>query len=121
VTPVELAAAVYEREPCARTFREDLEAHLRRGWVYGRPDFFAMGRPVDSKAERGDIVNPWVQFASPDAWLVYLMAGDWRRALSLLPYPLPLIGWERGNILRFWSLHSLQRRVKTAGFAEFII
>lgn len=104
MTPVELAAAVYTQEPCVRTFREDLEAHLLNGYVFSTPGSFVMGRPVCSSAPRGDIVNPWVRFekAESDAWLVYLMAGDVAEAVGLLPYPLPRMGWERGNVLRFW-------------------
>lgn len=108
MTPVELAAAVYEQEPCARTFREDLEAHLLNGYVHSTRDFFVMGRVVRSDAPAGDVVNPWVRFDNGDAWLVYLMAGDLRGALDMLPYDLPRIGWERGNVLRFWPLKKVR-------------
>jgi hypothetical protein len=104
MSPVELAAAVYEQEPCARTFREDLEAHLLNGYVFSTPGCFVMGRPVCRSAAREDIVNPWVKFdeGESDAWLVYLLAGNVAEAVRLLPYPLPRMGWERGNVLRFW-------------------
>src|SRR5688572_25420986 len=94
-SPAELAASVYEREPCARTFREDLEAHLINGYVFSTREFFVMGRVVRSTAAPEEIVNPWVTWSDGDAWLVYLMAGDVRKACCMLPYELPLIGWER--------------------------
>lgn len=108
---MELAAAVYTQEPCVRTFREDLEAHLLNGYVFSTPGSFVMGRPVCSMAAREDIVNPWVRFdkAESDAWLVYLMAGDLAEAVRLLPYPLPRVGWERGNVLRFWPAERFLR------------
>lgn len=102
MTPVEQAAAVYNTEPCARSFREDLEAHLLHGYVFSTPEFFAMGRAVDSHARAGLIVNPWVKFDTSDAWMIYLVAGDTAKAIEALPYDLPLICWERSNSLRFW-------------------
>jgi hypothetical protein len=109
MTAVELAASVYEREPCARTFQEDVEAHLLNGYVFSTPHFFVMGRVVLSSAAREDIVDPWVRFDTGDAWLVYLMAGDMRRALAMLPHDLPRIGWERENVLRFWPLAKVRQ------------
>jgi hypothetical protein len=107
-SPAELAASVYEREPCARTFREDLEAHLINGYVFSTREFFVMGRVVRSTAAPEEIVNPWVTWNDGDAWLVYLMAGDVRKACCMLPYELPLIGWERQNVLRFWPLKKVR-------------
>lgn len=111
MTPVEQAAAVYDREPCARTFREDLTAHLLHGYVFSTPDFFAMGRPVSSTAEPALIVDPWVEFEYPDAWLVYLVAGDMRKALTMVPYPLAKIGLEKRNKLRFYGFAELTTRL----------
>jgi hypothetical protein len=104
LSPYEQAARVYELEPCARPFVEDLEAHLFNGYVFNTPDLFVMGRAVDSSAEQSAIVNPWHTFAREqcDAWLVYLAAGDLRQLITLFPYPLPKIGFERINKLRFY-------------------
>src|SRR5689334_6772592 len=49
MTPFLQAAAVYEREPCARTFEEDLYLHLMHGTVISTPEVFAMVRPVFSR------------------------------------------------------------------------
>ncbi len=111
MTPVELAAAVYQLEECARSFQEDLEAHLLNGYVFATPDFFVMGRVVRSSASPREIVNPWVKFEQADAWLIYLMAGDVEKALQMLPYDLPRIGWERSNALRFWPLGKFRRNI----------
>ena len=78
MTPAEQAAAVYERETCARSFREDIEAHLLNGYVFSTPTMFIMGRAVDRLAPRELIVDPWHTFPEADrnAWLIYLAAGN---------------------------------------------
>lgn len=103
MTPVERAAAVYQREPCARTFREDLEAHLLNGYVLSTPATFVMGRLVQRDAPPELIVDPWHRFETGDCWLVYLAAGDiLREARRWMPWPVPWLAWERSNRLRFW-------------------
>ena len=113
MSPAEQAAAVYEREPCARTFEEDLEAHLLHGWVVSTPQFFVMARPVDSAAQPACIVNPWHRFPPEacDTWHIYLAAGDLCAALQWLPHPLPKIAFERRNILRYYRLESLTQLI----------
>lgn len=109
-TPVERAAEVYQREPCARSFRDDLEIHLLHGFVFSRPDFFVMGRPVIRSAPRELIVNPLHRFPSSecDTWHVYLMAGNLAPAYSIMPWPLPWLSFERKNVLRFWPMSKMQ-------------
>lgn len=116
MTPIETAAAVYASEPCARSFREDLEAHLLGGHVHSTPTAFVMARPVMRAADYELLTNPWVTWRreDADAWLVYLAAGDVAEMLGFLPFPLPWIGWERDNRLRWHGFESalarLQRR-----------
>jgi hypothetical protein len=111
VTPAEQAAAVYDREPCARTFREDLEAHLLNGYVFSTPSAFAMGRPVRSSADPAQIVNPWHSFNREecDAWQVYLAAGDISSVIHLEPFPLTFYFWERNNVLRIFLSKTVKR------------
>lgn len=106
MTPVEQAAAVYEREWCAGSFREDLEAHLLHGYVHSTPQAFVMARPVDSRAEEALILDPWHAFprAQQDAWLIWLAAGDLAPFLRLFPYELPRLGWQKRNRLRWHEL-----------------
>lgn len=108
MTPVEQAAAVYQREFSPRTFYEDLEAHLIGGYVHSTPDAFVMARPVDSRADESEIIDPWFLFPVErcDCWLIYLAAGDLASLLPLFPYPLPLMGWQRKNALRFRGFQS---------------
>lgn len=101
--PVELAALVYTTEPCARSFREDLEAHLLNGYVVSTPSSFTMGRAVRRDATYEEIVNPWVNFDAPDCWHLYLFSGAMIEAFSAAPYPLPWVSFERKNKLRFFK------------------
>ena len=111
MTPVWMAAAVYEAEPCARSFREDLEAHLQNGYVFSTPTAFVMGRPVDSGADPAQIVDPWHGFnpAECDAWLVYLAAGNIADVLRQEPFQLTFFMWERKNVLRRFHAKTVKR------------
>jgi hypothetical protein len=102
--PVEEAAAVYQREPCVRTFREDLEAHLLNGFVMSTERFFYMARPVVKSASPWDIVNPWIVFPEEecDCWHVYLYAGDMSFIFSHAPKAYPWGSFERHNKIRFY-------------------
>ena len=102
MTPVEQAAAVYEGEPCARSFREDLEAHLLHGLVYSSGDFFCMARPVSKDYPQHLIVNPWFNEwdAPTNCWHLYLWAGPMMSAFKCATHPLPFVSFERKNRLR---------------------
>jgi hypothetical protein len=110
MAPIDLARYVYKREPCARTFEADLTWHLENGFVFSRPDFFVMGRPVNRHASPALIVGQY-RFPSvvADCWHVYLMAGNVARAWSMLPWELEWVSFERGNVLRFHRLASIRR------------
>lgn len=110
-TPYEKAREVYEREPCKRSFEEDMRLHMLGGFVFSRPDLFIMGRPVVSLAEAGRIVDPAYHFewGLCDCWHVHLCAGNIVRAFALMPWPLPLVSFERKNDLRFYAMASIER------------
>ncbi len=113
MTPVEQAAAIYERESCARTFREDLELHLLNGFVISGPDFFMMGRPVCKYWGDQFTIDPTFNPTNDkrDCWHCYLMAGNMLKAFQFVPYPLPFISFERKNKLRFYRLDELKKRL----------
>lgn len=108
-SPLERIRRVYESEPCARTFEEDLWLHLAHGYVHSTPGLFVMGRPVRRQADYRDITNPAHRFTDPDSWWIHAAAGDVALLPVLLPYHLPWIGWERSNIPRF---HLTERVLK---------
>lgn len=108
------ALAVYDREPCARSFEADLAAHLTNGFVWSAPDCFWMARPVDSTAPVEQIVDPRCTFTHCDAWLIYLAAGRdpipmLREQARKLPYQLPLVGWEKRNRLRWYAWNAFDK------------
>lgn len=111
MSPFEQAAAVYEHEPCARSFADDLKLHLLHGFVFSTPHYFIMGKPVVRGAQTALIVNPGCIFAWPecDCWHIYLMAGDPSPAWQIMPWPLPWFSWERKNELRYYSAERIKR------------
>jgi hypothetical protein len=116
MTPFEQAIAIYDSEPCFRTFDEDLRLHLRHGFVFSTPEFFVMGRPtpapwVDDGAIDSMICDPAVTWPkhSQQCWHVHVMAGDMAKAWGILPWPLPYVSFQRKNELRFYRLDALRR------------
>jgi hypothetical protein len=111
VIPYVVARAIYDREPCARSFNEDLELHLMNGVVFSTADFFLMGRAVPRGACHADVINPAVVFAASlcDCWHVHVLAGNGRKAWSILPYPLQWMSFERNNRLKFYPMADMQR------------
>lgn len=113
MTPYRQAQQVYEREWCARSFREDVELHHEHGFVYSTPSFFVMGRPVAIGAGEDVILQPYLTFARElcDCWHIYLMAGDTARAWDILPFELPFISFQRRNSLKIWQLAQIRQRL----------
>lgn len=112
LSAIDLARSIWLLESCARPFELDLLLHLRHGYVFSTPRSFVMGRPVRRNATREEIVDPSHCFGpEADAWLVYCAAGTAGMAwfLDQEPYPLPYIGWERDNKLRFYERERLIR------------
>jgi hypothetical protein len=105
-TPYEQAAALY---PDNEDFQADLLPHLVSGYVISSPTLFAMFRPVDSTAAPEILANPWCTFAKPDAWFIWMVAGDVNEIYKRMPYPLPLLGASRfGQPVRFYPLKRAQ-------------
>lgn len=110
MTPFDAAIAIYDREPCFRTFDEDLRLHLAHGYVVSTPRVFVMARAVESKGADSMIVDPAMNgWLFPDCWHVHILAGDMAEALSFMPFELPLVSFQRKNVLRFWPLASIKR------------
>lgn len=117
MTPAERIHALYS--DTERSFRGDLEQHLLNGYVFSTPEFFLMGRPVDSKASMEEINDPSVVFPRDrqDCWVVYAYAdimgnsvrGLVKNVLTMMPYPLPLVCWQRKrhDRLRFYETRKL--------------
>lgn len=116
MTPVEQAAAVYLSEPCARTFREDLELHLLNGVVYSTPTAFIMARYVARDWPALSVVDPDQTDATctpKDCLHVYLAAGDLTEFFTFPHKPCKWVSFERENALKFYSyerIHNLIRR-----------
>lgn len=113
MSPFHRAQLVYSEEICKRDFWTDLHLHMTGGYVFSTPDSFVMGRPVDKDASYEDVTNPAVEFENPNAWLVYLAAGNGLSTfLKFEPYQLKWIGWERDNKLRWYWRETLLRKIE---------
>jgi hypothetical protein len=110
ISPLVWARNVYQSEPCARTFQVDLMWYLEHGFVYSTPDYFVMGRPVFAGYSQ-ELITGLYSFPHEacDCWHVYLMAGDVKQAWKILPWDLPLVSFERQNVLRFYRLAAMRR------------
>ncbi len=108
------ARAVYDKEPCTRSFEEDVCSHLEHGFLYSSPELFIMARPVDRYASEEFILNPDYTFIKPNCWLVWLCAGRIPRiwhALSLTGLHLPFVGFQRSNRLRYYEFTKLYAKL----------
>lgn len=111
--PAQQARRVYDLEPCARRFVDDLELHLLRGFVVSTPEYFIMGRPVPRMANPALILNPAVDFdlVDCDCWHIYLAAGRLDSFWLYYPIDLPWVSWERRNRLRFHRMERIRTRI----------
>lgn len=114
--PFDLAASIYESEPCANTFEHDLIAHMRSGYVFSTPESFIMGRPVWREAPPVELYD--IEYAFPrviqDAWFVWAYAGDIAHALRFLPYRLPWVIFQRKNELRTYPMERFESFLSVA-------
>ena len=113
MSPFEQAREVYLREPCARTFEEDLILHLRFGYVISTPEVFLMFRPVRRMADHDKIVNPMFRFMRPNCWHVYLAAGDPTQFYKHFPFPLEWVSGERENKLRVYRFQKIAEKLSS--------
>lgn len=97
MSPYEKIEALYKANPQEMPFWWYVDHHHRHGFVFGRPDFFVMGRPVIKESTRDLITDPCHKFPSSECncWFVHAMAGNIGKALEIMPWPLGWIGFER--------------------------
>ena len=91
---------IYDRarqEMSDREFARLVGWHLQHGFVFARPDFFVMGRPVMRFAPMELLLSPEYTFRSADCdcWYIHSMSGNMSAAWSVMPWPLPWIAYER--------------------------
>ena len=113
--PFERAIEVYEKEHCSRTFVEDLESYLLHGYVFSTPGYFVMGRAVSVYADPSEIIDPDHVFPVDEhsCWHVALAAGvtPFASFLSLIPYQLPYVSWEKRNKLRIYRMDRVEQAI----------
>ena len=95
--------------------------HFNHGFVFSTPRYFIMGRPVVSTVPPGLIMDYSHEFGDcfkdkdgrwgdePDAWFVACAAGNLSDAWAILPWKLPLIGFDRKGEIRFYEFERVRR------------
>jgi hypothetical protein len=97
MTPKLRVAELYRKYRQPRSFTADCYLHARTGHVIDTPRTFLMGRPVMRSAPEAAISDPRIKFRREDCdgWFIWAMAGDLTEVYSLMPFPLPYVGWVR--------------------------
>ncbi len=120
-TPYEEVVADWLARPRERPLAWYEEQHKRRGFVFATPAFYVLCRPVRKYAPIEQIldVEHVFDFEQCDTWYVFLMAGDIKQALRMMPWELPWMAWSRDNDptaeLRFYET---RRVMRFAGLTE---
>lgn len=99
MNPYQKIKQAYEAHPQEDPFEFYVSWHIRHGFVFSTPEFFIMGREVPKMVIEATQQVELRTFPralwSPDTWYIHAMAGDMKKAWSILPYPLPWIAFER--------------------------
>lgn len=96
--PHDLAKSIYHATPSAVAWPDLLLHFARAGGLVSTPRAFILAAPVclDGDLELLRHLRPFQFQTAPDAWHIYLAAGDLRQAAALLrDYPLPWVSWFR--------------------------
>lgn len=107
--------AAYAANPREETFDNYVRHFHRHGFVFSRPDFFVMGRPVARHAPEDMILDPRERFEgiAKDCWHLFAAAGNMARMWQVVPWELPFFCWSRLSDplsgLRFVSTETLKR------------
>lgn len=115
MSPYERVEALYIASPEARPFAWYVDYHHRHGFVFSRPDYFIMGRPVIKEADPSLICELTHRFPSGqcNCWFIFAMAGNMMRAWDIMPWPMPWFAWEREQggrrDLRFYPTERIRK------------
>lgn len=119
MNPYLAAAAVYDREPCARSFHLDHWLHLMHGYVVSTPSLFAMFRPVWRNWPAERLLDPSQSDPDGDTWWVWLVAGDPAMLFEAVPAK-KWVAFERFNSPRVWSYERIRRLWRSRVGAGFV-
>lgn len=115
MSPYEIIAQKYFTNPQEAQFADYVEWFLRNGYVYSTPDYFVMGKNCRRTAPEEHICDCTHVFDenNSDCWYIFAMAGNIGKCLSVMPYPLPWLAFERlidnKRELRFYQTSDIKR------------
>lgn len=93
MTPYEQIKVKYEAAPHDRPWGWWLEWHAVHGFIFSTPDYFVMGRPIQTSFDFHDLALAAREQAN--AWYIFAFSGDLSQVWSILPFPLGWIAFER--------------------------
>ena len=97
MSPFEQLEAAYAAHPQEEPFLSYVAHYARHGFVFARPDFFAMGRAVRRSAGPAAIKDPRRLFTreESDCWYIHAAAGAMPNIWQIVPWPLGWVCWTR--------------------------
>lgn len=97
MSPYATLKAKYALHPKPEPFLYWVDWYHEHGFVFSRPDFFCMGRPVLRHAPEEMIIDDRELFRgiTCDCWYVMAAAGNMARMWSVQPWELPWFCWTR--------------------------
>lgn len=97
MSPYEKIEAAYAKRPRVEPFLYYVRLYAARGFVFSRPDFFVMGRPVPRSAWASRILDDNDNFEGEicDCWYLMAASGKTERMWQVVPFPLPFFCWTR--------------------------
>jgi hypothetical protein len=100
-----------EPNPGQMSWDDALAWHFNMGFVFSTPRYFMMGRPVVSESPMAKIFEYGHVFPANrnDAWFIACAAGNLSDAWAILPWRLPLIGFDRKGEVRFYDIERVRR------------
>src|ERR1700677_4390996 len=93
--PILIAKQVTDEGMPRGIFEAVLHVHLELHYVVSTPEGFFMSRPGRRGLPEAPLMDVTHLWEGRDAWYVWVMAGELKAAMKLMPFSLPWIGFRR--------------------------
>ena len=127
---IEQLRELYRRSNAVRTPEEDIALFMANpdGYVIRTPQYVVLAKEIVhwmSEEELRDPAVPLPKGISPEGYYIYAHVGDFTNFLQFMPHPLPWVAWHRREVLRFYSLPQIRRKISglqiRGGFNSFLV
>ena len=99
MTPAEQAKQLYADDGDHDGFRRDVERFMLDpdSWVISDPEVFILFSRVQAEG------------LNCEGWFIWVLAGNFHKSLDYMPEQLPVIGWARRGVRRWWEFERFAR------------